>query len=383
MLVLWSLSLLRAISVRLSGVALALVATAFLTQQPAGAASGWTLDPASSTLTYQSVKKNTIVETNKIRNITGAISPEGDATVEFDLNSVDTGIDLRNVRMRFLFFETFKYPTATLTAKLDPAAFADLPAKRRMTVTLPFALDLHGVKKDLEAQVVVTMLTDSMVSVASQTPISINVDDFGLLPNVEKLQQAANVSSILPTATVTFDFVFAQDGGDPAKPAIVAAAPAEAAAPVEAVAAEPVSAEQPAGPVATDATKDAYSNEECLNRFEVLSRTGSIYFRIASARLDPQSRPVLDAVLDVVTKCPQLKVEVSGHTDSDGDDAANQRLSERRAKSVAEFLVTAGAAQAQIGAVGYGESRPIAANDTDKNKGLNRRIEFSASPMAN
>lgn len=359
------------------GIALVVAAMA-VAGSPAHAASGWTLDPESSILTYQSVKKNTIVETNKIRNITGTITPEGAATVTFDLNSVDTGIDLRNVRMRFLFFETFKYPTATLTAKLDPAAFADLATKRRMTVTLPFALDLHGVKKDLEAQVVVTMLTDSSVSVASQSPIAINVDDFGLLPNVEKLQQAANVSSILPTASVSFDFVFAQEGGAAAKPPIVAAAPAETAP-----AAEPAPAAEAAGPVETDASKAAYSDEECVNRFEVLSRTGSIYFRIASARLDPASKPVLDAVLDVVTKCPQLKVEVSGHTDSDGDDAANQLLSERRAKAVADFLVAAGVARAQITAVGYGESKPIAANDTDKNKGLNRRIEFSASPVAN
>src|SRR4051794_12551850 len=85
-----------------------------LGSQVASAAPNWTLDPAASVITYQSVKKNTIVETNKIRNITGTLSAAGDAKVKFDLNSVDTGVDLRNVRMRFLFFETFKYPTAEL-----------------------------------------------------------------------------------------------------------------------------------------------------------------------------------------------------------------------------------------------------------------------------
>src|SRR5438445_12918500 len=129
-----------------------------LGSQVASAAPNWTLDPAASVITYQSVKKNTIVETNKIRNITGTLSAAGDAKVTFDLNSVDTGVDLRNVRMRFLFFETFKYPTAELTAKVDPAAFADLPAKRRIKATLPFRLSLHGVDKDLEASIVVTMI---------------------------------------------------------------------------------------------------------------------------------------------------------------------------------------------------------------------------------
>src|SRR5690606_28207276 len=107
--------------------------------------------------------------------------PDGRATVRFDLNSVDTGVDLRNVRMRFLFFETFKFPEAVLTATVDPAVFADLATRRRMTHTLPFNLDLHGVSKDMQANVVVTMITDGMVAVSSAAPIFVKADDFGLL----------------------------------------------------------------------------------------------------------------------------------------------------------------------------------------------------------
>jgi len=350
----------------------------------------WTLDPSASSLTYQSVKKNSIVETNSIRNITGRIEPVGTVKVEFDLDSVDTGVDIRNVRMRFLFFETFKYPTAVLTAKLDPANFADLPSRRRLTMPLSYRLSLHGIDKDMQSDVVVTMLTDGMVSVASKSPIAVHAEDFGLLPNIEKLQQAANVTNILPTASVSFDFVFNAEGAAPAPaPSAAAEASAQAAAPAsepvvaasEQPAAQPVAAA--AGPVTTDAGKSAFSAEECLNRFEVLSRTGAIYFREGSARLDTASRPLLDAVVEVVGKCPQLKVEVAGHTDSDGSDEENQRLSERRAGSVADFIRAAGIPAVQLSANGYGEARPIAPNDTDKNKALNRRIEFSGSPMAN
>ena len=346
---------------------------------PALAAPGWTLDPAASVLTYQSVKKNTIVETNSIRNITGTITPDGAASVTFDLNSVDTGVDLRNVRMRFLFFETFKFPTATLTAQVDPAAFAELPTKRRMNVKLPYRLSLHGVEKDMEAEIVVTMLTEGMVSVASKTPIAIKVEDFGLLPAIDKLQTAANVTNIVPTASVSFDFVFTADGQpvEPAPAAVVALGPAA----VQTVAAElPTGA---IGPVETDAGKQAYSDEECFNRFDVLSRTGAIHFRVASAQLDDASRPVLAAVLDAVGKCPRLKVEVAGHTDSDGSDEQNQLLSERRAEAVASFIRDAGIPAAQIGAAGYGEARPIVPNDSSKNKALNRRIEFAATPLVN
>jgi len=341
----------------------ALVGLLLIGSQAATATPNWTLDPSASVLTYQSVKKNTIVETNKIRNITGTLSAAGDAKVSFDLNSVDTGVDLRNVRMRFLFFETFKYPTAELTAKVDPAAFADLPTKRRIKATLPFRLSLHGVDKDLEASVVVTMISDSQVSVASEAPVAVHVEDFGLLPNVDKLQQAANVTNIVPTASVSFDFVFTADGGKPA--AVQAASAADV------------------GPVATDAAKSNFSDEECLNRFAVLSRTGAIYFRQASARLDAKSRPLLSEVEGVVGKCPSLKVEVSGYTDSDGSPEANKALSERRAQAVAAALVADGVPRTQITAAGYGEERPVAANDTPKNKALNRRIEFSATKSAN
>jgi OOP family OmpA-OmpF porin len=331
----------------------------------ANAQANWTLDPTASVLTYQSVKKNTIVETNKIRNIAGSLTSAGDAKITFDLNSVDTGVDLRNVRMRFLFFETFKYPSAELTAKVDPAAFADLATKRRVKAVLPFRLNLHGVDKDLKADVVVTMISDNMVSVASEAPVAVHVEDFGLLPNVDKLQQAANVTNIVPTASVSFDFVFTADGSKPAAVQTVAAGAADV------------------GPVATDAAKTNFREEECLNRFAVLSRTGAIYFRPASARLDTQSRPLLDEVVGVVGKCPGLKVEVSGYTDSDGSPTANKLLSERRAEAVAAAIVAAGIPRAQIAATGYGEERPVAANDTPKNKALNRRIEFSATKLVN
>lgn len=71
-----------------------------------------------------------------------------------------------------------------------------------------------------------------------------------------------------------------------------------------------------------------------------------------------------------------MMIEVSGHTDSDGSDLTNQRLSEQRARSVANYLTTKGIDVARFTVVGRGESQPIAANDTAANKARNRRIEF-------
>ena len=324
----------------------------------AAAASAWTLDPASSSLKYQSVKKITVIETNKIRNLSGTIQPDGAASVSIDLSSVDTGVDIRNVRMRFLFFETFKFPTAIVSTHVDPAAFADLPTKRRIKMKLPFKLDLHGFVKELQADVVVTMISDTMVSVASDNPIEIKVEDFGLGPAIEKLERAGDVTNIVPIGSVSFDFVFVADAKSPTAPTPAAAAAASK------------------GPIVTNAAKQSYTAEECHNRLDVISRTGAIYFKSGSADLDPASRPLLTVALDAIVKCPALKVEISGHTDSDGHAEENMKLSQRRAEAVVAYLKSDGVAADRLSAKGYGASRPMAPNDTNKNKALNRRIEF-------
>lgn len=121
-------------------------------------APGWTLQPEASSLRFQSVKNETKVESSGFVTYSGEIDPGGLATVRIKLNSVDTKIDLRNVRMRFLFFETFQFPEAVITVALDPTLLTDLPTVRRKSVRLPYTLDLHGVKKSFEADVTVTLI---------------------------------------------------------------------------------------------------------------------------------------------------------------------------------------------------------------------------------
>ena len=341
-------------------------AASFAQGEPFG--PGWRLDAQVSALRFQSVKNETKVESSSFATLEGGISADGEATVSVLLDSVDTGIDLRNVRMRFLFFETFEHPSATITAKIDENALADLAARRRLTLTQPYTLDLHGVTQPLEAEITVTLLTDDLVSVASAAPISIAAETFGLDGGITKLEEAAGVD-IIPSATVSFDFVFARAGAS-AAPTVVAAAAAASA-----VEASPTV--QPTA-VALETAGD-FSQEECVGRFEILSRTDNIVFRSGSARLGEASAPILATVVDIVSRCPDLVVEVSGHTDSDGSDAANQRLSEARARAVRESLAQAGIAPDRVVAVGHGEAKPAFPNDTAENKRRNRRIEFAVA----
>jgi outer membrane protein OmpA-like peptidoglycan-associated protein len=70
-----------------------------------------------------------------------------------------------------------------------------------------------------------------------------------------------------------------------------------------------------------------------------------------------------------------IKIEVGGHTDSDGDDVHNQKLSENRAKSVVDYLLNKGISKERLSHKGYGETKPVAPNDTPQNKAKNRRTE--------
>jgi len=324
-------------------------------------APGWVLQSEASALRFQSVKKETVVELSSFATFSGQIDADGTATVSVLLDSVDTKVDLRNVRMRFLFFETFKFPQATIKLRVAPAMVADLAQVRRKIVTLPYMMDLHGITQERSAEVAITLVSDDLVAVSSSTPISIPVADFGLDAGLEKLQEAANVT-IVPSGTVSFDFIFKRAGHGSGVAAVAAAAPAAPAKPASA---------------ALESDGD-FSDEACRGRFEILSRTGNIFFATGSARLDAESAPLLNSLVDIIQRCPKLIVQVEGHTDADGSTSANQRLSERRAASVVEFLVAKGITRGRIPAIGYGEANPIADNATRSGRAKNRRIEFTA-----
>ena len=114
----------------------------------------------------------------------------------------------------------------------------------------------------------------------------------------------------------------------------------------------------------------------CQQLFSELLSKGSIRFEPARAVIDPDSAGLLDRLIETALRCPAAMIEIAGHTDTDGDDASNQALSEKRAQAVADYLVKAGLPPDRFTAVGYGSTQPVAGNDTDEGKAQNRRIEF-------
>jgi len=115
----------------------------------------------------------------------------------------------------------------------------------------------------------------------------------------------------------------------------------------------------------------------CQQLFTDLLGKGKIHFSPGRAAIDPDSAGLLDRLIETALRCPTANIEIAGHTDSDGEDAANQALSEKRAQAVADYLVKAGLPVNRFTAVGYGSAQPIASNDTEEGKAQNRRIEFT------
>ena len=113
----------------------------------------------------------------------------------------------------------------------------------------------------------------------------------------------------------------------------------------------------------------------------LLNIPSGINFAYNSATVEPQFQRTLDQVAQVLGDYNQTYVDVYGHTDSTGSDTYNQDLSERRARSVADYLGSHGVQQARLGTRGFGETQPVASNDTEAGRAANRRVEIKIVPI--
>lgn len=102
----------------------------------------------------------------------------------------------------------------------------------------------------------------------------------------------------------------------------------------------------------------------------------NVFFETGSAALRPESLNELDRLSKLLQEVPGLKIQVNGHTDNVGDDVFNQKLSEQRARSVWEYLLSKGIAEDRLRYKGFGETRPLESNDTQEGRSRNRRTEF-------
>lgn len=131
--------------------------------------------------------------------------------------------------------------------------------------------------------------------------------------------------------------------------------------------------------MAIDVADSDYDMEFELSIMYELPKTYTlkdVRFDTNKASLKSSSFKSLNELAEFMQHKKTLKIELAGHTDSDGNDSANQELSQRRAETVRNYLIKKGVASNRLTAKGYGETQPIADNSTDKGKSLNRRTEI-------
>jgi len=104
---------------------------------------------------------------------------------------------------------------------------------------------------------------------------------------------------------------------------------------------------------------------------------GSIHYRTGNANLEPNSIPTLQNLLQMMQENPSIRITIAGHTDSTGDSAFNMKLSKMRANSVADWLIKNGVSSTRLNTTGYGDTKPVASNDTEEGRRKNRRTEIT------
>ncbi len=124
-------------------------------------------------------------------------------------------------------------------------------------------------------------------------------------------------------------------------------------------------------------TGEEKAADSCQTLMRQTSAKGTINFERAKADLTADSTQTLRDLVEVANECPAFSIEIEGHTDAEGTDERNQRLSDRRARAVADFLTQNGVSARRLSTIGYGATRPVADNATETGRAKNRRIEFN------
>jgi outer membrane protein OmpA-like peptidoglycan-associated protein len=111
-----------------------------------------------------------------------------------------------------------------------------------------------------------------------------------------------------------------------------------------------------------------------------LNKTGKailyINFDSGKSTIKKESMPVVEQIIEMMNQAPDIQISVEGHTDSDGSNESNLKLSQARAKAVVDAIVKGGVDKSRLSSAGFGEEKPIAENSTEEGKAKNRRVEL-------
>jgi hypothetical protein len=172
------------------------------------ARADWYLDGESSRLSFVSTKNANVSEVQRFLVLHGKVDPEGLAQVEVELESINSGIPLRDERMRKELFQIDRFPDAMITTKIDLRPINDLAPGAQLELRLPLMVDLHGKQHEYQAELLATRLDDRRFQVVTLEPLVINAEDFDLAPGLEALRKLAGLSAISLSVPVGAVLIF-------------------------------------------------------------------------------------------------------------------------------------------------------------------------------
>lgn len=172
------------------------------------AAADWQLDAANSSIGFATTKNGAVGEGHQFGHLAGTVDAAGVARLTIDLASVDTGIPVRDQRMRDLLFEVAAFPSAVVETKVPLAEITPLAVGASITVPLDLTLRVHGAETTLAATVRVRRLDAKHVLVTTVKPVVVSADAVGLAAGVEKLREVAGLQAISPAVPVSVVLAF-------------------------------------------------------------------------------------------------------------------------------------------------------------------------------
>jgi len=179
-----------------------------LTAAALPAQANWYLDGESSRLSFVSTKNASVSEVQRFLVLHGKVDPNGRAEVEVELDSINSGIPLRDERMRKELFQIEQFPDATITTQIDLRPINDLAPGAQLELRLPMTVNLHGKQHEYPAELLATRLDDRRFQVVTLEPLVINAADFDLAPGLESLRKLADLSAISLSVPVGAVLIF-------------------------------------------------------------------------------------------------------------------------------------------------------------------------------
>lgn len=170
--------------------------------------ANWHLDGESSRLSFVTGKNGETTEVHRFLVLHGSVDRKGAAGLRIEMDSVSSGIPLRDERMREGLFEVNQFPEAKVKAQIDLRPIDNLANGAQIELRLPLTVTLHGHSHSYNALLMATRLDERRFQVVTLEPLILRAADYGLLPGLESLRKFAKLKSINPSVPVNAVLIF-------------------------------------------------------------------------------------------------------------------------------------------------------------------------------